>query len=503
MTADDLEPRGNRAGLMLVEDTASGRVGTVIGRWRLIVYLGRSGRSEHFRVEPVAGGAPADLYVFSLNSDEMVRFDVVTSRARRVGHPMLATPIDAGITDRVEERFAVLPIKPGQPIERSIPASGMAPREVAQLGLEVLGALEILHREGVFVGGLPLGSVVQIERESEGVRIPGVPWLVDGSVGDSGGEALAPEGAMHPSADQYALGMFLRALLAGRGHAAPTGTPDALLDLIGRLTRTAPTERFSDMSAVRQRLESFIEVPTAPVQRRRAVWPWAIAVVAVGTGLIAVGVGIFAGGSQEAAVPTESVSGLVAEPGRAPQAPVASMPEERAAKPVPRPVASKRPAPVRTAPVAEPIEAVEPVEPMEPVVEETVEEVAVAAVAPTPEAEPAPEVEVQPVVPPKPVFDPSGLGGRWSGERAGRPLVLELRFGKGGAITGQAKVRVGAREVSLAVQGRWSEAESGVRVDFAESGPRPSRYTGKLTASGGGGPVFSGGKQRGEWTVSR
>ncbi len=95
------------------------------------------------------------------------------------------------------------------------------------------------------------------------------------------------------------------------------------------------------------------------------------------------------------------------------------------------------------------------------------------------------------------------LSGSWQGEAFDRPMTLRLSFHADGSVTGTARSRLGAEEVSRPVSGSFRAGGAGEgELTLTESeGPRPITYQGSLRQGTISGDILVGGRSRGTWSA--
>jgi hypothetical protein len=518
----DTPPRGH------THREAAQRVGRTVGDWTLTAHLGRRGRAEAFTAVD-ADGRTSELRILERTAGEAERID---SQARG--------PVDLGPGETDAERVVVLTLV--TPLAESLPAGGVPADEAVQLGLAVLDGLRALHEQGVVLGSLPLTA---LGHDADGYLVlPGARFLVDGSFGPADETAEAPEGAVDPLSDLFALGQLLDRALRGSAEMLPASTPDALFDLIEELTAIDPSARPASLAHARARL---LAVPPKGAAARKAVRSAGRVLGFSTMGLLSVLAGVaFAaatiqvldlpGPGQAASAVASALSVLPSQEPAPPPPP----PAEAEAAPVDVAPAPRRPA-ARVAPAAPVVAAPAPQpegdmaaesldEAADPLLSETSEPVASEESVTSAEADPNDAVVVvdrsvpdeplhsarssdraafAPTTAPAPTSSapkleriyPKRLNGVWPGTRANEPLELTLSFFDNGTVQGASRSYRSGRQVLDTLEGTWAYTKRGVSVIVEDEGGY--QYRGELEPGTGSGTVFLDGVSRGSWNIYR
>lgn len=289
---------------------------TIRGRYRVERRVGRGPLGVVYRAVDAEQGRPVALKVFGAaidpEGDEARRMLADLETAAGLLNPHLLPALDAGIVDG--RLFVVEPLLDGASLAERLDENGpLAPMDAVRIALEVLVALDALHRhhilhldlrpENVFVVADPVG----LER----VLVGGVGQQhalgLDRAPGRAPGSTLAPSEYLAPEivsgkprdvrTDLYQLGLLMYACLTGdppftgrdpasvaRRHALErppspqnvrpeAGVPDALDTVVVRCLEKVPRKRYSSAMEMTRALED-VARKGAPVRvsgRFRAV----------------------------------------------------------------------------------------------------------------------------------------------------------------------------------------------------------------------------------------
>lgn len=237
------------------------------GRYELIDPIGHGGMGTVWRVwDHRAGSYVAAKVLRQSHSDSLLRF--VREQGVRIHDPHVVTPLGwAGADDHV---LFTMPLVRGGSVADVLREHGaLPPAFAAELLRQLLSALRTVHEQGVVHRDVKPGNLLLeatgwarpfLRLTDFGVAAPvDEPRLTRPSVVLGTPGYLAPEQLRghepHPRQDLYAVGMVGFELLTGRRPqveqvgdpvrpgAPPPGVPEALWDLLVRLTRLDPAER--------------------------------------------------------------------------------------------------------------------------------------------------------------------------------------------------------------------------------------------------------------------
>ncbi|MCW2614852.1 MAG: hypothetical protein JWN08_1846 [Frankiales bacterium] len=328
----------------------AGGAGPVViaDRYRLVQLIGRGGTAEVWRAEDDALGRSVALKLVTIPTDDSsARAGEEARLLAKLSHPGLVPVYDAG-TDARDRPWVVMELVEGETLSDTIKRGPIASPRTADIARSVADALAYVHAQGLVHRDVKPGNVL-MGRDGR-VRLTdfGIARLVDAarvtSTGMMVGTAsyLAPEQVagepVGPPADVYALGLVLLECLTGQREYAgstvevalarlqrqpsvprdlPDGWPGLLTAMTSRdpIARPTPGEAAEELGRIaaggqattvlrtraapvadrttvlpRTRVAPAPVVaprPVAVAPRRRAVWPYALLLLA----LVAAGIG--------------------------------------------------------------------------------------------------------------------------------------------------------------------------------------------------------------------
>jgi hypothetical protein len=255
--------------------TAEGRL--IAGRYRLLDQLGKGGMGAVWRArDEVLGREVAVKEVLLPATVSDAARDSLIERTRRearlaarLNHPNVVTVFD--VVDADHRPWLVMELVPSRSLTEIVEAEGpLSAARTADIGLQLLGALDAAHRAGVLHRDVKPGNVL-ITPEGRVVlgdfgiaRLEGDPGLTGTGLIMGSPAYMAPERArghvVGPASDLWSLGATLYTAVEGRAPfsrdgALPTLTavvtddPDPfqlagpLAPLLGRLLHRDPAER--------------------------------------------------------------------------------------------------------------------------------------------------------------------------------------------------------------------------------------------------------------------
>ncbi|MCA9538758.1 MAG: serine/threonine protein kinase, partial [Myxococcales bacterium] len=233
-------------------------LGTLIdGRYRVDQKLGRGGMGSVYLGVQTAVGRPVAIKVldFSVSRDvhRVRRFLQEARAASALSHPNTVTTHDFGQTPD-GHLYMVMEFVPGDTLNERLTRSGpLDPRQAGRIAVQILAGLEAAHALGIVHRDLKPDNIILSPR-------PGAPDLVKVldfrrariGLGDEpgitrSGQVFGTPAYMAPEqvrgercdgrADQYAVGLLLYEMLAGR---RPFNDPDPVAAMLTRLERAAP-----------------------------------------------------------------------------------------------------------------------------------------------------------------------------------------------------------------------------------------------------------------------
>lgn len=212
-------------------------------------------------------------------------------------HPSIVPFVDVGTAGGMH--YLAWPLVEGESLETVVQRDGKVPPGLGcHYGHQVAQALALCHRNGIFHGllkpsNLMLGAdgnvhildfgIGSLLAENEGESL--VDTMSTANTLTSGLDCSSPESIMEPTnrtaaGDQYSLGCVLYFCLAGQ-YPFPDGSavqkmmahqskepdpipdvPEEVAEVISRLMRKKPEERFSDMDEVAEALQPLAKSPT-------------------------------------------------------------------------------------------------------------------------------------------------------------------------------------------------------------------------------------------------
>ena len=269
--------------------TASGRVGDVIGNYRILEPLGEGGMGEVFRVEHVVLGRHYALKalrakVVEHETTAAQRFLLEARAAARVRHPNIVDVFDFGhLTDG--RPYFVMELIEGESLSQSLARGALAPAEAVSIARQMASALAAVHDHGVIHADVTPSNTLVVGTDPLHVK------LVDFGLAAIAGERMPYENSefvlgtpayispeqlrgLPPTdrSDQYGLGAVLFEMLSGRRPyehpdmrelcmmhidapipvaESPFGPlPPKLVDVITTCMQKSPQARFPGMRAM-------------------------------------------------------------------------------------------------------------------------------------------------------------------------------------------------------------------------------------------------------------
>lgn len=212
-----------------------GLIGTRVGPFRLVSFLGEGGSSAVFRAERAAGDATQTVALKLLRSglysaDARRRFQREQSILAQLSHPSIARLIEAGVSDAGVPYIAMEYVD-GLPITWAALRGAFDLRTRLCCFLSLCRAVEAAHAALVVHRDLKPSNVFVTAANEVKVLDFGVAKLIDGTEEDADAstptrspamtpEYAAPEqfnaGPVQTSTDVYSLGILLGELLTGR-----------------------------------------------------------------------------------------------------------------------------------------------------------------------------------------------------------------------------------------------------------------------------------------------
>ncbi len=246
--------------------------GSQLGPYEVLALIGSGGAGEVWTARDTRDGRL--VAVKQLRNAHMARFRVEGPAIAKLRHPNICSILDIGPDHLVMDY-----------VEGTTLRGPMAAEKAARLAVQLAGAIEAAHAQGILHGDLKPGNVI-LTRDSAKLLDFGVASWRIGNASDvvaakAGAAAiglayLSPEQAQGRTADVrsdiFSFGALLYEMLSG--HRAFTGgspadvvnailheepkpmaMPEALARVVGGCLRKRPDERFQRMTDVRIALE--------------------------------------------------------------------------------------------------------------------------------------------------------------------------------------------------------------------------------------------------------
>lgn len=259
--------------------------GKRIGAWRLLGPLGQGGMSEIFlacregEAQTVALKMPPEEVAG--DPEFKARFRREIELCARLSHPGIVRVLDSGESEDGRP-YLVTELVEGQTLRSLVQPGGLEAGRAREIFLQVLEAMVYAHSQGVLHRNLkpdnivlrPDGSIKLIDFGL--ARPPDDSADITGSGKSLGTPAYMPPeqilGTAMESSDQYAIGVTLYELLAGRrpfeAHDVRTqmfqnlnlppspidGCPEPLNELVLKMMAKDPSDRFESLDACRRAL---------------------------------------------------------------------------------------------------------------------------------------------------------------------------------------------------------------------------------------------------------
>lgn len=211
-------------------------IGSLVGRHRLEMLIGRGGFGAVFAATDTVSGTPSALKVLSARVLEqtggVARFEREAELARRLSHPNTVRVLDSG-RDAHGLSYIAFELLEGRSLEFALHEGGpIAGREAARITLETLAALEeahalsIVHRDikpgNIFLVRTPHGEAIKVLDFgiAKSIRANTLAGLTQEGLTMGTPEYMAPEQIsgqdVVPASDLFALGVVLAEMIVGR-----------------------------------------------------------------------------------------------------------------------------------------------------------------------------------------------------------------------------------------------------------------------------------------------
>lgn len=272
-------------------------IGRKVARWRIIGQLGHGGMSEVFMACPDEPGRASEARPVALRipfgdlatePEFLARFRREVDLCSRLSHPGIVRVLDSGETEDGCP-YLVTELVEGQTLRGLVQPGGLAVERAIEIILLVLEAMIYAHSQGVIHRNLKPDNIVltpdgRIKLVDFGLARP----EADTSNITGSGKALGTPAYMPPEqilgvpmeqSDQYAIGVTLYELIAGRRpfeakdvriqmfrnlNTPPppiAGCPESLNALVLRMLSKDPSDRFESLRACHKALSEWPESP--------------------------------------------------------------------------------------------------------------------------------------------------------------------------------------------------------------------------------------------------
>ncbi|HEY4029880.1 MAG TPA: serine/threonine-protein kinase [Caulobacteraceae bacterium] len=273
-----------------------GETPATIGRYLVEGMLGQGAMGVVYRARDPAIERPVavklvrvDLLKGEQRETYLARFRQEVQAAGRCQHPNIVTVYDYGVHDGAP--FFVMEHVEGRPLDEALPReTGMGPQAAGAILLQLLGALECAHGQGVTHRDIKPANLMLMADRRIKVMDFGISGLPSSQLTQAGTvmgtpDYMAPEQIRGEAADArsdiHAAGVVLHELLTGRTpydgaplhevmarlvspdppKLAPAGPlmPEPLRAVVARAMAKAPADRFASAAAMAQALRSALE----------------------------------------------------------------------------------------------------------------------------------------------------------------------------------------------------------------------------------------------------
>jgi serine/threonine-protein kinase len=292
-------------------------IGRVIGRYRVIGFLGRGGMGSVYRAHDNRLARDIALKFLPLHvaeePDAARRFLVEARAAAALSHPNVCTVYEIGEAEDGHP-FISMALYAGETLKPRLRRGPLPQREAATIARELASALAAAHARGIVHRDVKPGNVM--------LAVDGLARLLDfglaqvGDASSSGNGAtpgtisyMSPEQArgvvLDHRSDLWSLGVVLHEMLAGARpfvgggdrivsqrilHDAPTpldsSVSEGLRRIVERLLRKTREERYHDAATLEADLAAWLG--TSPPRPRRSLKRRTAAVVAAAVVLVSV-----------------------------------------------------------------------------------------------------------------------------------------------------------------------------------------------------------------------
>jgi serine/threonine-protein kinase len=254
-----------------------------VGAYRTAELIGRGGMGSVYRGERIEGGFEQTVAI------KLIRSGLFTAAAAeqfaqerqilaRLHHPHITQLYDGGQTAD-GQAYIVMEMVQGEPILDHLRSRGLGLKERLRLFVEVCGAIDYAHGQGVVHADIKPSNIIVDPRSGVKLLDFGTSGLIGGAGPASGVRGstpmfASPQQMAHAPAstadDIYALGVLLQVLVGDQ-----SGFDGELAAVAARARASEPEGRYAsakDMSDDIERWSRIEPVCALPARRRRALW---------------------------------------------------------------------------------------------------------------------------------------------------------------------------------------------------------------------------------------
>ena len=278
----------------LVQPSSDPLVGSLVGPYRLLARLGAGGMARVYRAVPDDSLDESRVCALKIVRPERdspefrLRFQREIQVTMTLDHPNLIRVVDFGSQEELDYLATELII--GTTLKEKIPPAGLPLDQALAYFLPLLEGLEYAHARGIVHRDLKPDNVMVDQQgrvklmdfglaRNHEVAVLTVAGGVMGTPDYMAPEQLGERPHPDPMSDQYSAGLILYRLLCGRlpfddqdtmaliyatvHHQPPPprqfrpDLPDALEQIILRTLAKAPSQRFADITSLREALTVF------------------------------------------------------------------------------------------------------------------------------------------------------------------------------------------------------------------------------------------------------
>src|SRR5215211_5759281 len=150
-------------GAVATIDQPSERIGTLIGRYKLLEQVGEGGMGVVYvaeQTEPVRRRVALKIIKPGMDTEQVIaRFEAERQALAMMDHPNIARVLDAGTTEAGRPYF-VMELVRGMPINEYCDKARLSPRQRLELFVDVCQAVQHAHQKGVIHRDLKPSNVM-------------------------------------------------------------------------------------------------------------------------------------------------------------------------------------------------------------------------------------------------------------------------------------------------------------------------------------------------------